>query len=61
MMNIFLNNLNSLNNPYLAHKLSNLKENSFEKIDNGGGDLISDIEKISFVSMKIHKQIYKKN
>ncbi|MFQ6341581.1 motility associated factor glycosyltransferase family protein [Campylobacter sp. VTCC 70190] len=36
-MNIFLNNLNSLNNPYLAHKLSNLKENSFEKIDNGGG------------------------
>lgn len=39
MMNIFLKNLNSLNNPYLAHKLSNLKENSFEKIDNGGGGI----------------------
>lgn len=38
-MSIFLKNLNSLNNPYLAYKLSNLKESQFEKIDTGGGDL----------------------
>lgn len=36
-MSIFLKNLNSLNNPYLAYKLSNLKESQFEKIDTGGG------------------------
>lgn len=36
-MSIFLKNLHSLNNPYLAHKLQNLKENRFVKIDNGGG------------------------
>ncbi|ENY6719485.1 motility associated factor glycosyltransferase family protein [Campylobacter jejuni] len=55
-MSIFLKNLHSLNNPYLVHKLQNLKENRFVKIDNGGGINFWDTKNKIFVYENAHLQ-----